>query len=103
MLQVYRLRLFIQVNTLRFKLFFFFYNVLSGCTRRIAEVFLGKRVLKICSKFTGENPCRSAISMKLLDISAWLLSCKFSAYLQNTFSQEPPWMAAFRFSALLKS
>ena len=30
------------------------------------EVFLGKRVLKICSKFTGEHPCRSAISKKLL-------------------------------------
>ena len=24
------------------------------------EVFLGKGVLKICSKFTGEHPCRSA-------------------------------------------
>ena len=29
------------------------------------EVFLGKGVLKICSKFTGEHPCRSAISKKL--------------------------------------
>ena len=29
-------------------------------------VFLGKGVLKIRSKFTGENPCRSAISIKLL-------------------------------------
>ena len=24
------------------------------------EVFLGKSVLKICSKFTGEHPCRGA-------------------------------------------
>ena len=31
-----------------------------------SEVFLGKGVLKICSKFTGEHPCRSAISIKLL-------------------------------------
>ena len=30
------------------------------------EVFLGKSVLKICSKFTGEHPCRSVISIKLL-------------------------------------
>ena len=30
------------------------------------EVFLWKGVLKICSKFTGEHPCRSAISIKLL-------------------------------------
>ena len=29
------------------------------------EVFLGKGVLKICSKFT-EHPCRSVISIKLL-------------------------------------
>ena len=30
------------------------------------EVFLVKGVLKICSKFTGEHPCRSVISIKLL-------------------------------------
>ena len=29
------------------------------------EVFLRKGVLKICSKFTGEHPCRSAILIKL--------------------------------------
>ena len=29
------------------------------------EVFLEKFVLKICSKFTGEHPCQSAISMRL--------------------------------------
>ena len=29
------------------------------------EVFLGKGVLKICSRFTGEHPCRSALSIKL--------------------------------------
>ena len=29
------------------------------------EVFLGKGVLKACSKFTGEETCRSAISIKL--------------------------------------
>ena len=30
------------------------------------ELFLRKGVLKICSKFTGEHPCRSVISIKLL-------------------------------------
>ena len=30
-----------------------------------SEVFLVKGVLKICSKFTGEYPCRSVISIKL--------------------------------------
>ena len=29
------------------------------------EVFLGEGVLEVCSKFTGERPCRGAISMKL--------------------------------------
>ena len=29
------------------------------------EVLLGKGVLKICSKFTGDYSCRSAISIKL--------------------------------------
>ena len=29
------------------------------------EVFLGKCVPKICSKFTGKHPCRSGISIKL--------------------------------------
>ena len=28
-------------------------------------MFLGKGLLKICSKFTREHPCRSAISIKL--------------------------------------
>ena len=31
------------------------------------EVFLRKGVLKICSKFTGEDPCQSVISIKLQD------------------------------------
>ena len=30
------------------------------------EVFLRKGVLRICSKFTGEHPCRRVISLKLL-------------------------------------
>ena len=29
------------------------------------EIFLRKGVLKICSRFTGEYPCRSVISIKL--------------------------------------
>ena len=32
------------------------------------KVFLVKGVPKICSKFTGESPCRSVISIKLLCI-----------------------------------
>ena len=42
------------------------------------EVFLGKSVLKMCSKFTEEYPCRSVISIKLQS------NCK-AAYFQNIF------------------
>ena len=35
------------------------------CRNSHPEVFLGKGVLKICSKFTVEHPYRSAISIKL--------------------------------------
>ena len=30
-----------------------------------SQVFFGKMVLKICSKFTGEHPCRGVISIEL--------------------------------------
>ena len=34
----------------------------------LPEVFLGKVVLKICSIFTGQHPCRSLISINLLNL-----------------------------------
>ena len=37
------------------------------------QVFLGKGVLKICSKFTGEHLCRNVISIKLRSTSGRLL------------------------------
>ena len=39
-------------------------NALTGCHVRSSplEVFLGKGVLKIYTKFTGEHPCQSVIS-----------------------------------------
>ena len=42
----------------------------------LQEVFLGKGVLKICSKFTGEQPCQSVISVASL-IGTLI---KFSSY-----------------------
>ena len=42
------------------------------------EVFYEKCVLKICSKFTREHPCRSMV-----------FSCKFAAYFLNTFLGTP--------------
>ena len=44
------------------------------------EVFLRKGVLKICNKFTGENPIPKGE--------------KFAAYFQNTLSKEHLWNAA---------
>ena len=41
------------------------------------KVFPGKGVLKICSKFTGELPCRSVISIKFI-CKATLLKSDFS-------------------------
>ena len=70
------------------------------------EEFLRKDVLKICSKFTAEHPCRSTISIKFVKqlywncTSAWVFSCKFAAYFQNTFYQDHLWVAASVFSIL---
>ena len=76
----------------------YFYSLLivtSSNTRSShPEVFSRKGVLKKCSRFTGEHPCRSAISIKLLYTSVWVFSRKFAAYFQNTFLQEHLWMAA---------
>ena len=57
----------------------FYFNVLiylySNYKSTPPEVFLGKSVLKICSKFTGEHPYQSVISIKLLynfiEIALW--------------------------------
>ena len=57
-------------------------------------MFLRKGVTKICSKSTGEQPYRIAISL------AWVFSCKFAAYFCNTFSQEHLWVAAFEHSEI---
>ena len=53
------------------------------------EVFLGKGILKICSKFTGEHPCRSVVSIKLLYTLTWMFSCKFAAYFRRPFIRTP--------------
>ena len=41
-------------------------QAMPNCRSSQPEVFLGKGVLKICSKFPGQQPCRSTISIKLL-------------------------------------
>ena len=44
----------------------YYQKISKICRSSHPQVFLGKGVLKICSKFTGEHPCQSAISIKLL-------------------------------------
>ena len=62
----------------------------------LSEVFLGKGIPKICNKFTGKHPCRSAISVKLqskfIEIALWngcspinLLHIFRTLFLKNTF------------------
>ena len=43
----------------------FFYLHSNICRSSYPELFLEKVVPKICSKFTGEHPCRSMISINL--------------------------------------
>ena len=44
-----------------------FFNVIRSNS---PEVFLGKGILKICSKCTGERQCRKVISIKLLKLQS---------------------------------
>ena len=41
-------------------------DICRNCRGSRPEEFLAKGVLKICRKFTGEHPCQSVISTKLL-------------------------------------
>ena len=62
-------------------------DVVTNIRSSHPEEFLGKGVLDIYSKFTGEHPCRSVISIKLQkQTSAWVFSCKFVApnFTKNT-------------------
>ena len=56
---------FITTNTTQMWLVFDHMEINYQCWSRPPEVFLGKVVLKICSKFPEEHPCRSVISIKL--------------------------------------
>ena len=66
------------------------------------KVFLRKRVLKISSKLTGEQTCRSVISIKLFSnfiemalSSACLFSCKFPSSFQSNFIEMALGMGSF--------
>ena len=59
------LEFYYQIIFSSFEIFFCTLFLLSTIRSSHPDVFPAKRVLKICSKFTGEHPCRSAISIKL--------------------------------------
>ena len=61
------IRYFITWNISRSNLISNSFSIERVCIFRSSppELFLGKGVLKIRSKFTGQNQCRSVISMKL--------------------------------------
>ena len=72
-----------------------------------SEVFLGKRILKICNRFTGEHPyrSRSMISIKLqsnfIEITPWHgcspVRCSPLAWLFSFGMSVLLWTAAFDF------
>ena len=60
------------------------------CRSSNPEDFYEKGVLKICSKFTREPPCRNVISIKLfcnLLKSTWLFSCKLLHIFTTSFTK----------------
>ena len=66
------------------------YSITNRSSR--PEVFLGKGILKICSKFTGEHSCRSVIPIQLqsnfmeIALQHGCSPVKFVAHFQNTFT-----------------
>ena len=70
------------------------------------EVFLGKVVLKICCKFTGEHPCRRCNFNKVAKLLYWnhtsalAFSGKFATYFQSTFFLWTALDGCFRYSGL---
>ena len=59
-------------------------TMMKNLWKQPARGVLRKTVVKICSKFMAEHPCRSVILIKLLA----------TAYFQNIFSKEYFWVAA---------
>ena len=63
------------------------YMLFALCRSSYPEVFLGKGVLEICIKFTGEHPCRSASSIKLFYSPVNLLHIFRTHFPRNTSGQ----------------
>ena len=57
-------------------------------TRSPPKMSLGKDVLKICSKFTGEPHAKVAGQLYWNHTLSWVFSCKFAAYFQTILSEK---------------
>ena len=72
----------------------------SECRSSESEVFLGKRCFENMQQIYRRAPIpkcdleKIALQLHWNCTSAWLFSCKFVAYFQNTFSQKHLWTAA---------
>ena len=53
-------------------------------------MFLRKAVLKICSKFTGEHPCRSVISIRHACSPVNLMHIFRTRFLKDTHREKAP-------------
>ena len=71
------------------KWFSLFYQLTSDRSSH-PGLFLGKVILKICSKFTVEHPCQSVISIKLLCLSI------LRNFQEHLFHRTPP-VTAFEY------
>ena len=56
---------YFHTNCIPIMIFLNFWKITDLNRSSHPDVFLGKSILKICSKFTGEHSCRSEISIKL--------------------------------------
>ena len=58
-------------------------KIIQKQSRRVFLTKWQNGFLQICSKFTGEHPNLQFSFMKTTH-KAWMFSCKFAAYLENT-------------------
>ena len=63
--------------------------IMRGTSEAVTQSLLKKRCPENMQQIYKRTPMRSAISIKLHNHTlAWVFSCKFAAYFQDTFSQK---------------
>ena len=99
----------IITNILRKNHFFEVQNGNSKSRSSHSKAFLVKYVLEICSKFTGEHPCRSVISVNLLcdfieiTLKYWCSSVNLLQISRTPFSKNiSGWLLLEKVNVMLK-